>query len=185
MTGAGMAVPGLDELGGIGVIAHPVTDEPQPGQGSLHRLPRCRVLGPHDRFVCSVVIPHQGGIDEGDPPYGVVDHLEAARLVWWLLPGKPLYGVTHGGDGPVQRARPGLRVSGVFLVPGDPAGSRAEPGVLAAWCEHGAALLTGPGIGHLPMLRTPHAHASVPMLRIPCAHAGLTIEVKDRAGGCG
>src|SRR5207247_5526609 len=89
ITGAGTAVPGLDELGGIGVITHPVTHEPQPGQGSLHRLPRCRVLGPHDRFVCPVVIPRQGGIGEGARPDGVADHLEAARLVWRLLPGKP------------------------------------------------------------------------------------------------
>src|SRR6266516_996956 len=47
------------------------------------------IAGPHDRFVCPVVIPRQGGIGEGDPPYGVADHLEAARLVWRLLPGKP------------------------------------------------------------------------------------------------
>jgi hypothetical protein len=48
----------------------------------------------------------------------------------------------------------------VLLVPGDPAGSRAEPGVLTAWREYHAALLTGPGIGHLPMLRDGQVYPS-------------------------
>ena len=44
-------------------------------------------------------------------------------------------------------------------VPPDPAGNTAEPGVLAARHERGAALLTDPLIRHSPMLRREYGGA--------------------------
>jgi len=104
-------------------------------------------------------------------------------VVRYLVPGQPVYGVAHGGDGPLQRARPGLRVSGVLAVPRDPAAGTAEPGMLTAWREQGAALRTGPGLGHLPMLRRPHARTSMLTRRIPGAHASMTWRRGGRVPG--
>jgi hypothetical protein len=95
-------------------------------------------------------------------------------MVQYLIPGQPLYRVTHRGNGPLQRTRLGLRVSGMLAVPRDPAAGTAEPGMLTARREYGAALLTGPGIGHPAMLRTPWPYASMLMLGIPGAHASVT-----------
>ena len=120
------------------------------------------------------VISHQGGVDDGDTPYCLADHREPVPMVQYLIPGQLLYGVTHRGDGPLQRTRLGLRVSGVLAVPRDPAAGTAEPGMLTARREQRPALLTGPGIDHPAMLRTPWAHASMLMLGIPGVHASMT-----------
>jgi len=93
---AGAAGLRLDELGGIAVIAHPVADEPQPGQSPLYRTPRCRALGLNDGFICLGVILDQGGIDEGDPPYRVADQQHDNRASFTMVITAPS-GVPNAG----------------------------------------------------------------------------------------
>jgi hypothetical protein len=170
----GMALLRLDEIGGVEVISHLVAHEPQPRERFLRRPPPGGGLGFHGALVGMAVISHQGGVDDGDPPYCLADHRESLPTVQDPIPGQPLYGLAHRGDGPLQRTRLGLRVSSMLAVPRDPAARTAEPGMLTARREQRPALLTGPGIGHPAMLRTPWEHASMLMLGIPGAHASMT-----------
>src|SRR5258708_9340559 len=96
---------------------------------------------------------HQRGVDDGDPRRHLAVRCERRRPVPCPLLSEPFCRVTHRGDGPHQRARPGLQIAGMLAVPCGPAAGGAEPGVLAARHERGAALLTGPDISHRVMLR--------------------------------
>src|SRR6185437_13894108 len=100
----------------------------------------CRVLACQDAAVDVRVVPHQGGVDYGDPPHGLADHGEPVGPVPVGGPQEPAGGLPHRGDGPAQRAGFGRGVAGVVSVPRDPAAGRAEPGVLAARRERRAAL---------------------------------------------
>jgi hypothetical protein len=156
MTG----LAGLDELSKISFVADLVPDKTQPRQSFLDQLALCGRLTRQHAVVGIWVVAHQRGVDHRDPPHRLTDHHEGPRPVRRPDPGKPICGVTHRGDGPHQRARPGRRTAHMLAVPCGPAAGRAEPGVLAALHERGAALLTVPDISHRVMLRV--ACAAVP-----------------------
>src|SRR6266568_5669564 len=95
---------------------------------------------------------HQRGVDDGDPPHRLTDHRQRSPPVPDPHAGQPFGRVGHRGDGPVECARLDRRVAHLLAVPCHPAADTAEPGVLAARREHGAALLAVPGIRHRAML---------------------------------
>jgi len=150
---AGTGVAGFDELSKICFVTDPVPDKTQPGQDSLGQLPLCRGMACQHAVVGIWVMAHQRGIDDGDPPHRLTNHRERPRPVSRPHPGKPPGRITHRGDRPLQRARPGRRIARMLAVPCGPAASRAEPGVLTARHERGAALLAVPVISHRAMLR--------------------------------
>ena len=90
-------------------------------------------------------------------PHRLADHRERLHVAGCLIDGQPVHGIAHRGDGPVQRARLGLRIADVLPVPRDPAAGRAQPGTLTTRREQGPALRTNPGIGH-------RSHATHPTL---------------------
>src|ERR1700733_10657671 len=143
---------GLDELAQVGFVADAVPDEAQSCQGSLDQPSLRRSLACHHVVVDVWVMADQRGVDDGDPPHRLTNHRERPRPVRRADPGKPSGRVTHRGDGPHQRARPGLHIAHMFAVPCGPAGGGAEPGMLAARRERGAALLTAPDISHRVIL---------------------------------
>jgi hypothetical protein len=138
----------LDEIGVVGVVAHPVPHEAQPAEGPLDEPALGRVVAGQGGVVAVRVVSHQGGVDHGDPPHSLADGREGVRLVQAPGPEQPVDRVPHGRDGPPERARLGRRIADVPTVPRDPAPGRAEPGVLAARHEQGAALLAFPGVDH-------------------------------------
>jgi hypothetical protein len=105
-------------------------------------------LARHDPVVGGQVVAHERGVDDGDPPHRLADQRERPRVVPCGHAVQPFSGVVHRRDRPLQRAPPSFEIAGMLPVPGRPARGRAEPGVLAARHERGAALLTGPGLSH-------------------------------------
>src|SRR6266566_5890731 len=163
---AGPACLRADEVNVIDVMAHPVPHEAQPGEGLLDQPALCRSVASQYTVVCLRVIAQQRAVDDRDPPHRLTDHRVRTRPVPRTDPDKPPCRFTHRGDGPVERAHPGRPVARILAVPRDTAASRAEPGVLPARREHGAALLTVPGISHQAMLRV----TCTPGTKPPCPH---------------
>src|SRR5262249_38246126 len=159
-AGAGHAGhAGPDEVGEIGFAADPVPDEAQPGQGSLDQPAPGHGPARHHAVVRRQVVAHQRGVAHGAPPRRLGAPRERPAPVPYTAPGKPFCRLAHRRDGPLERARPGRRIAHMIAVPFDPAGNRAEPGVLAARHEPGATLLTNPLLSHCPMLRREYGGA--------------------------
>src|ERR1700761_1840645 len=164
---------GLDEVGVVGVIAHPVPYEPQAGERGFRRLPLLAAKPREGGVVVLRVVPEERCVDDRDPPDGFADYRERLRPVAGPAPAEPLGGVVHGGEGPPQRACPRvpraarlirpvlaapLLLDPVYLVPvlavpGHAAAGRAEARVLALRLELFAAALTAPSLRHQVMLR--------------------------------
>ena len=164
-----MALLRLDEIGGVEVISHLVAHEPQPRERSLDRPPPGGGLGFHGALVGMAVISHQGGVDDGD--HHTASLITANPCPWsstWSLASRSM----------ASRIAVMDHSSALASACGSPVCSRfhatRQRGRQNRACsrrgvEHGAALLTGPGLGHPPMLRTPWAHVSLLMLGIPGA----------------
>src|SRR5260221_2220861 len=135
---------GVDELGKIGFVADPVPAKAQPCPGFPDWLALCRGLGCHPPVVGIWVMAHHRGVYDGPPPHRLTDHRERPRQIGCPYPGKPFCRGRHRGDRPLQRAGPGVEITGMLAVPFDPAAGRAEPSVLAARRERSAALLAVP-----------------------------------------
>lgn len=164
---------GLDEVRVVGVVAHPVPHEAQAGQRRLRRLALLFRKLREGSVVVVGVIPEEGGVNDGHPPDRLADHREGLCPVAGPHLAEPFCRVLHGGEGPPQRADPGIsraaRLIGPVLaapllldsgdlapvlpVPGHPAPGRTEARVLALRLELLAAALTSPSLRHHAMLR--------------------------------
>jgi len=124
-----------------------------PARVSSIKLAPCRSVACHHGVVGRRVMAHQRGVDDGDPPHRLTDHRQGSRRSPALTLGSRSVVSLIAVMDPQERARPGGRIARMLAVPCDPAANRAEPGVLAARHERGAALLAVPDISHRTMLR--------------------------------
>jgi hypothetical protein len=93
----------LEEVGGVGAVAHLVADEPQPGEGYLARLAGGGIKGRQGTVVGLVAIAGHGGVHDGDAPHCLADHRQRVRQVQDSGAGQPLRSFGHRGDRPAER----------------------------------------------------------------------------------
>ena len=178
---AGVAVPaGLNEVGRVEVVAHPVPHESQPGESSLGDAAPGRVQ-PGERVVIGArVVADHGGIDQRDPPDGLADQGEPLLQSHSGGLAQPLHGVFQGRDRPVQRGITVELPDGMLPVPRDAALGGAEPGMLAPGRKARAALHADPEIHHHAIVCGPRCcrrprhpgRPVAPSIRGGCAVAG-------------
>src|SRR5579875_2233190 len=163
---------------------HPVADEAEPAERALDAPAFTGRLRRQNGVVGLLVMTDHGGVEDRDPPHGLAD--DGERLLRILGPGlrEALGDLTHRRDGPLQCALLGGQVGLVGSVPGCPAASGTEPGVLPPRHEGRAALCATPRIRHLTMVRVtplPEGHWVLPYGKFlplqrfgsPGVHAGL------------